>query len=128
MVDDFNPDNFCQNKLVPSKQSLIVYNEDDGEEFKSIRIDGYRLPGYESFDIRQFFDKWVLSVAGRMVTYGSYDHVIDIIMLLVTIFKCWDSKTSLIYFLQLPEHTKTIKKILKLRNFDQIQVEVTNVN
>lgn len=106
MLDTFSKDN-----LIPARHAVIA-------DQKQVLIDGYILPNYDSFALRMYESIWVLSAKGRMITYGSYQHIIEAIQVIMENLSCWRSETSLVYFLQTTEYQHVIDKILSLREID----------
>lgn len=116
---------FSQDKLIKGMQKVFMTDETGGT--KSVTISGYVLKGYESFGIRLYTKKtWILSIRGLLLSYGSFEHIIDIIMLLIQVFTCWHSETSLIHFLNCHEYQDVIREIVNLRTLDRLGNKVHN--
>lgn len=111
LLDDSN---FEKERLIQGKH-VITTNKG-----ARLTLPGFVLPNYEAFELREYIkSNWVLSVNGKLITHGSYEHVIDIIKLLIKrLGQCWNSSSSLVYFLGLDEYQYLISEIVEKRILD----------
>lgn len=102
--------------LIQSRQDVKIKGNDE-----TIKVDCYMLPEQKlsAFSIRKFDNIWVLSIGGYLVTYGSYNHIIETIQVIIDSFPCcYHSLTSLIYFLQSDDNKPVLSLIMALRTND----------
>lgn len=107
------------NDLIPSQTSVLLSNG------QFIRVMGYKLPGYEIFDLRQFEDIWILSLNGKLITFGSLWHCEDCIHLIANSDINCQTVSNVVYWLTCPEYKHIFVQILELRRKDNLVCQVS---